>query len=45
MQTGERLLQMVSPCFQEIEAGVTAITELLEKPADATELTRSKSIS
>jgi DNA-binding transcriptional LysR family regulator len=38
-EAGQRLLQTVAPRFEEIEAGVTAVTELRDKPAGTVRIT------
>src|SRR5215218_11382088 len=41
-EAGERLLQTVAPRFDEIEAELSAITELREKPADTIRITSTE---
>src|SRR5882672_9143061 len=38
-EAGERLLRTVPPCFEEIEAELTAVTELRDKPAGTIRIT------
>ena len=38
-EAGQRLLQTVAPRFEEIEAGVTAVTELRDRPAGTVRIT------
>src|SRR4051794_37194877 len=38
-EAGERLLQTVGPRFEEIEAALTALSELREKPAGTVRIT------
>ena len=41
-EAGERLLQTVGPCFEEIEAELAALSELREKPAGTIRITTTQ---